>query len=104
MLYKACINPYSLYDTPLYKSLPLDSALSFIYYFIIVNGNYYLYLFLKSQTQNNTALTIDEKKKNRKKNFVNAKSGIISGFVLLISSVVYIIFYGFKVNINSLSS
>ena len=94
MLYQACVKPYSLYDAPIFKALPLDSALAFIYFFIIVIGNYYLFLFLKSQMQNNKALTSVDKKKDRKKNLVNAKSGIISGFVLLISTLVYSILYG----------
>ena len=46
-----------------------------------MGGNFYLFLFLKSQTENNIALTPVDKKKERKRNFVSAKSGIICGFV-----------------------
>ena len=106
LLYQACImRPYSFYDTPLLYTLKLDSALLFIYNIIIIIGNVYLFLFLQSQTENNTALSSVDKKKERKRNFVSAKSGIICGFVLAISTFVYTIFYGLKVhfNINSWS-
>ena len=97
MLYQACKSPYSFYDTPIVYTLTLDNVLLFIYFFILMGGNFYLFLFLKSQTENNKALTTVDKKKERKRNFVSAKSGIICGFVLMISSFVYSIFYGLKV-------
>ena len=97
MLYQACKRPFSFYDTPLGYTLPLDSILLFIYYLTIIVGNFYLFLFLKSQTETNKALTSVDKKKERKRNFVSAKSGIISGFVLAMSIFVYSIFYGLKV-------
>ena len=98
LLYQACMRPYSFYDTPLLYTLKLDSALLFIYNFIIIIGNVYLFLFLQSKTENNTALNSVDKKKERKRNFVSAKSGIICGFVLAISTFVYSIFYGLKVH------
>ena len=97
MLYQACKGPYSFYDTPIVYTLTLDNVLLFIYFFILMGGNFYLFLFLKSQTENNKALTPVDKKKERKRNFVSAKSGIICGFVLVISSFLYSIFYGVKV-------
>ena len=100
LLYQACMRPYSFYDTPLLYTLKLDSALSIIYYVILIIGNVYLFLFLQSQTENNTALNSVDKKKERKRNFVSAKSGIICGFVLAISTFVYTIFYGLKVHYN----
>ena len=98
LLYQACMRPYSFYDTPLFYTLKLDSVLLFIYHFINIIGNVYLFLFLQSQTENNTALSSVDKKKERKRNFVSAKSGIICGFVLAISTFVYTIFYGLKVH------
>ena len=100
LLYQACMRPYSFYDTPLLYTLKLDSALLFIYNFIIIIGNVYLFLFLQSKTENNTALNSVDKKKERKRNFVSAKSGIICGFVLAISTFVYSFFYGLKVHYN----
>lgn len=97
MLYQACKRPYSFYDTPLVYTLPVDSVLLFIYFFTIIIGNFYLFLFLKSQTENNKALTRVDQKKERKRNFVSAKSGIICAFVLAVSTFVYSISYGLKV-------
>ena len=98
MLFQACMRPYSFYDIPLFHALKLDSALLFTYNFIVVSGNFYLFKFLKSQTENNSALKSVNKKKERKRNFVNAKSGIMSGFVLVITTIMYTIFYGLQVH------
>ena len=100
MLFQACMRPYSFYDTPIFYALKLDSALSFTYHFIIVAGNFYLFQFLKSHTENNRALNSVDKKKERKQNFVNAKSGIMCGFVLALSTIIYTIFYGLQVHLQ----
>ena len=102
MLYQACIRPYSFYEPPLVEFLigrdfGLDFVLLLTYHFIVVSGNFYLFLFLKSQTEKNTSLTGVDKKKERKRNLASAKTGIISGFVLVISLFVYCITYGLKV-------
>ena len=97
MLFQACMRPYSFYDTPIFYALKQDSALAFTYNFTIVAGNFYLFQFLKSQTENNKALNSVDKKKERKRNFVNAKSGIMSGFILTISITIYTSFYGLQV-------
>ena len=97
ILFQACMRPYSFYDNPLFHALKLDAVLLFTYNFINVSGNFYLFNFLKSQTENNSSLKSVDKKKERKRNFVNAKSGIMSGFVLVINIIMYTIFYGLQV-------
>lgn len=102
MFYHACISPYSFYEPPLLELLTgrdfvFDFVLLLTYHFIVVMGNFYLFLFLKSQTENNTSLTGVDKKKERKRNFTSAKTGIISGFVMVITVFVYSISYGLKV-------
>ena len=102
MFYQACIRPYSFYEPPLVEFLigrdfVLDFVLLLTYHFIVVSGNFYLFLFLKSQTEKNTSLTGVDKKKERKRNLASAKTGIISGFVLVISIFVYSSSYGLKV-------
>ena len=101
MLYQACIRPYSFYEPPLElltgRDFGFDCVLLLTYHFIVVIGNFYLFLFLKSQTENNTSLTGVDKKKERKRNFTSAKTGIISGFVMVISILIYSISYGLKV-------
>ena len=100
ILFQACMRPYSFYDIPLFHALKLDAVLLFTYNFINVSGNFYLFKFLKSQTENNSALKSVNKKKERKRNFVNAKSGIMSGCVLAISTIIYTCFYGLQVHLQ----
>ena len=99
MLYHACMNPHSFYDTSILGVMVLDNALLLTYQFILISGNFYLFFFLWSQTKNNTALTVIDRKKERKRNFVNAKTGIICAFWLPVTYVLYSILYGLKVNV-----
>ena len=77
----------------------LDNALLLTYHFILISGNFYLFFFLWTQTKNNKALTVVDRKKERKRNFVNAKTGMICAFWLPVTFVLYSILYGLKVNI-----
>ena len=77
----------------------LDNALLLTYHFILISGNFYLFFFLWTQTKNNKALTVVDRKKERKRNFVNAKTGMICAFWLPVTYVLYSILYGLKVNI-----
>ena len=100
MLYHACMNPHSLYETSVWiKPLVWDNALLLTYHFILISGNFYLFFFLWTQTKNNKALTVIDRKKERKRNFVNAKTGIICAFWLPVTYVLYSILYGLKVNV-----
>ena len=98
ILFQACMRPYSFYDIPLFHALKLDAVLLFTYNFINVSGNFYLFNFLQSQTESNSSLKSVDKKKERKRYFVNAKSGIMKGFVLVINIIMYTIFYSLQVH------
>ena len=78
----------------------LDNALLLTYHFILISGNFYLFFFLWTQTKNNKALTVVDRKKERKRNFVNAKTGMICAFWLPVTYALYGILYGLKVNIS----
>ena len=98
LVYHACIDPYSFYDLPVYKLLIFDFALLIFYDLLIIFGNLYLYKYLSGQTERNTALKEVDKKKERKRNFVSAKTGVITTAGLILSTLYYsIIIYGFKV-------
>ena len=59
MLYHACLDPFSHHEPTLqlYKLLLLDNLLIVCYHLVIILGNLYLFLFLRSQTERNTALS-----------------------------------------------
>ena len=98
MLYHACMNPLSFYDTSILGVMVLDNAFLITYQFILITGNFYLFFFLWSQTENNIALNVVDRKKERKRNFVNAKTGMICAFWLILAYLFYGILYGLKVN------
>ena len=79
LLHQACKNPFSEYSIPFYKLMPFQQLMLYVYIYIIIHSNLYLYKFLKNQTdtRNNlaTANKVD-KKKDRKRNFVPAQTGI----------------------------
>ena len=100
MLYHACMNPHSFYDTSILGVMVLDNALLITYQFILISGNFYLFFFLWTQTKNNRALNVVDRKKERKRNFVNAKTGMICAFWLPVTYALYGILYGLKVNIS----
>ena len=56
---------------------------------------------VRSHTEHNSALTEVDRKKERKRNFVSAKTGFITVFELVFSYFFFGIFYGFKVTTNS---
>ena len=47
MLSQACIDPWSDFCVPLHQIMPLDQILLYIYCFLGVYSNIYLFLFLK---------------------------------------------------------
>ena len=47
LLYQACINPYSTYELPLLKLLPVDQLMIYTYAIIFICSNFYLFRFLQ---------------------------------------------------------
>ena len=78
LLYQACIDPFSFYDVNITKVLPWDNFLIFVYDLVIVLGNLYLWKYLSGKTETNHALGEVDRKKERKRNFVTAKNGVIT--------------------------
>ena len=54
--------------------------------------------FLRTQTELNKALTEVDRKKERKRNFVSAKTGFLTCLELVFSYFFFSIFYAFKVS------
>ena len=97
LIYKACIDPFSFYDVHLTKVLPWDNVLLFVYDSVIVLGNLYLWKYLSGQTETNHALKEVDRKKERKRNFLTAKDGVITSAATVFSYIFCGIFYSLKV-------
>ena len=97
LLYQACIDPFSFYDVHLTKVLPWDNFLLFVYDLVIFLGNLYLWKYLSCQTERNHALGEVDRKKERKRNFVTAKNGVITSAATVFTYIFCGIFYSLKV-------
>ena len=70
VLYHACLDPWAEFKFPIHKVLPLNQLVIFCCVLVSVSCNIFLYRFLAKQTKNNSALTENDKKKNRKRNLI----------------------------------
>ena len=77
--------------------MAIDGGIVTIYQCLLIYGNFRLFYFLSSQTERNIALNVVDKKKERKRNFVSAKTGMICLFWLPVHLILYGTLYGFKV-------
>ena len=85
---------------PLYKLMPLDQALFYVYSITIIFSNIYLFKYLKKKTETSTAINEADKRKERKRNFVPAKTGFISLAVLLVGALIYNFIYNYSALTN----
>ena len=96
VLYQACLESKQEYSMPLYKLMPLNHLLMSILVIVNVSCNIFLYRFLKRQTATSTARTEMDRKKDRKRNLVPAKTGIINLAIYVISVTFFFITYSHK--------
>ena len=78
-------------------NMTLDGGIVIVYHCLLIFGNFRLFCFLSSQTEKNVSLNVVDKKKERKRNFVNAKTGMICLFWLPVHLILYGTLYGLKV-------
>ena len=76
LLFQSCVDPYAEHNIALYKIMPIDLFLLYVYHAAIVGSNVYLYLYLRKQTENNRAIKDSDKIKEKRRNFIPAQSGI----------------------------
>ena len=76
--YQACMNPHTEFKLALYKLMPLTLVLVYTYNGIIIYSNAFLYFYLQTQTENNIAIKEADRKRDRTRNFVPAKTGFIA--------------------------
>ena len=96
VLYEACLNPEGNFILPLYKVLPLNQLIIFLCSFTNISCNIFLSFYLTEKSKNNTAVTEVDKKKDRKKNLVPAKTGLLVFGIYILSTVVFSTTYGYK--------
>ena len=94
MLHQACLNPYAKYTLSMIRLMPMDQFLLYMYAFIIVFSNFYLYRFLKTQAEINKASKMI--KNHQHKNFVPARTGFVFVFVIIITTVYYNLIYNLE--------
>ena len=96
ILYEACLNPEGNFTLPLYKVLPLNQFIIFLCTFTNISCNIFLSFYLNEKSENNTAVAEVDKKKDRKRNFVPAKTGILVFGIYILSMGVFLTTYGYK--------
>ena len=72
---------------------PIDQVMINSYSLVEVYSNIWLYRFLKSQANANTAIKDIDVKKNRQRNIIPAKVGILNAIGLIVTYIFYIIIY-----------
>ena len=81
----------------LVMELPVDFIMCSGYNIIIIYAHFYLFKFLKTQTDQNKSLTDLERKKNRIRNFISVKNGFLAVACFIISSTLVLQIYSLKV-------
>ena len=93
VLYQACLNPWSEFNFPLQKVMPLNHFIIFLCNAVNVSCNIFLYRFLANETKNNSAISEVDRKKDRKRNLVPASIGMIvfvfHGFGVMLYMITY---------------
>ena len=96
MLFHACLDPWSEYSLNALTLMPFDQFLLYCYGFTLICSNYYLYRFLKSQNENNTAKSERQYIQDKKRNYVSARTGFIYVFEMVLSTIMFHFIYNFE--------
>jgi len=96
MMFQACVNPYSYYSSNVMKVMPFDQCLIYLYCLVFICSNFYLYVFLNKQNERNIAKKESDVIRDRKRNFVSARTGF-AGVILTFVGIFYVYFmYNFE--------
>ena len=99
MLYKACMDPWNDHTINVYTILPWNHY--FLVFLATTNFafNLFLYKYLDAMTENNSARSQVDKKRDRRRNLVPAHIGMISIGIYLINMALFMVTYSFKTDI-----
>ena len=96
ILNEACLNPGGNFTKPLYKVFPLNQFIMFLCTFTNIICNISLSFYLTEKSESNMAVTEVDKKKDRKRNLVPAKTGLWVFGIYILSMMVFLTTYGYK--------
>ena len=70
LLYRACYNPNEIYSTPIYKLMPISTFILVCFDFVLIGGNFYIYIYLKDLSiKRNEGKILRLKKIKKSRNF-----------------------------------
>ena len=96
VLYHACLNPWGEFKVPLHTVMPLNHLIIIISFVINISCNIFLYRYLSDKTENNSALTEFDRKKDRKRNLVPARLGSTLIFFYILTVLLFTVTYSYK--------
>jgi len=99
-LYRACMDPWSEWSTPLISVMPGMQILLFLMNLVNIACNFYLYRFLEEKRKNNTALNETDMRKERTRNLLPAKVGVYGIIIFVAHFVLWQLAFALK-NLDS---
>ena len=84
----------------MFQVFKIDQLFMFIYSSLFIYFNVYLHKFLKKQNEQNMSLTLDARRRQRVRNLVPAKVGVVHAMLYVVT---YLCKYAYGVNIISIS-
>ena len=90
ILYNACLDPYNVnFSKPLHEVMFFNQIIVYVFDFINIGSNLFLWRYLRKHEVSNTALNVIDKKRQRKRNFVPANVGIFSIFLFFVNAAIF---------------
>ena len=101
LLYQTCLDPQKTsFSLPVVQVMPFNQALVHAAAWIIVGSNIFLFKHLDNVSRNNISLSETDQVKNRRKNLVPAKVGILSLFFIIISLPAHAVLYSLPIDLG----
>ena len=96
VLYQACMDPWKDHTFPVYKLMPWNQLFMVFLIASNVSCNLFLYRYLERRTENNIARSEADKMKDRKRNLVPARIGMMNIFLYVVAMAFFMFAYSFK--------
>ena len=96
VLYHACLDPWSKFQFPFNKLMPVNQMILHMSSMINICCNLWLCRYLSKMTLRNTALQAKDRKRDRKRNLLPAKIGLISLVFYVLTYCFFMFTYSHK--------